>query len=105
MTSRRYVPVREIDSFVSGEVVDLPLNLEQQARVTLVLRPRTPHRTMREHLDHMAGHLPHQRRYFTREELPIGTGRRRKISPWLQHLPGSAIWRLRKSATRGAAWS
>ena len=69
MTSRRYVPVREIDHFVSGEVVDLPLDLKQEARVTLVLRPRTPHRTMREHLDRMAGHLPHQRHYFTREEF------------------------------------
>jgi kumamolisin len=69
MTSRQYVPVREIDLFVSGEAVDLPVDLEQEARVTLVLRPRTPHHAMREHLERMAGHLPHQRRYFTREEF------------------------------------
>ncbi|MGO9516976.1 MAG: protease pro-enzyme activation domain-containing protein [Candidatus Korobacteraceae bacterium] len=69
MTPRGYVPVREIDHFVNGEVVDLPIDLEQQARVTLVLRPRTPHQTMREHLDSMAERLPRQRRYFTREEF------------------------------------
>jgi kumamolisin len=69
MTSQQKVPVREIDHFVNGEVVDLPVDPEQQARVTLVLRPRTAHHTMREHLERMAGHLPHQRRYFTREEF------------------------------------
>src|SRR5208282_4409729 len=69
MTSQQSVPVREIDHFLSGEVVDLPIDPEQQSRVTLVLRPRTAHHTMREHLDHMAGHLPHQRHYFTREEF------------------------------------
>ncbi len=69
MTSQQSVPVREIDHFLSGEVVDLPIDPEQQSRVTLVLRPRTAHQTMREHLDHMAGHLPHQRHYFTREEF------------------------------------
>ena len=69
MTSRQYVTVPEIDHFVDGEVVDLPIDPQQEARVTLVLRPRTPHHTMREHLEHMAGHLPHQRRYFTRQEF------------------------------------
>ncbi len=69
MTPPRYVPVREIDHFVNGEVVDLAVDPEQQTRVTVVLRPRTPHHTMREHLDHMARHFPHQRRYFTRDEF------------------------------------
>jgi kumamolisin len=69
MSSREKVPVREIDHFVNGEVIDLPVDPEQQARVTLVLRPRTAHHTMREHVERMAGHLPHQRRYFTREEF------------------------------------
>jgi kumamolisin len=69
MTSRESVPVREIDHFLSGEEIDLPIDPEQEARVTLVLRPRTPHHTMRERLDHMTGHLPRQRRYFTREEF------------------------------------
>ena len=69
MTSKHYIPVREIDHFVSGEVVDVPLDLDQEARVTLVLRPRTPHHTMREHLDRMALQLPHQRRYFTRNKF------------------------------------
>jgi len=69
MTSREKLPVREIDHFVDGEPIDLPVDPEQQARVTLVLRPRTAHHTMREHLERMAAHLPHQRRYFTREEF------------------------------------
>ena len=69
MTAPHYVPVREIDQFVSGEVVDLPIDPGQEARVTLVLRPRTPHHTMREHLDRMALRLPHQRSYFTRDEF------------------------------------
>ena len=69
MNSRKQVPVREIDRFVSGEPVDLPVDLEQQARVTLVLRPRTEHRTMLGHLEQMAQDLPHQRRYFTREQF------------------------------------
>ena len=69
MTSKQYIPVREIDHFVSGEVVDVPVDLDQEARVTLVLRPRTPHHTMREHLDRMALQLPHQRKYFTRNKF------------------------------------
>ena len=69
MTVRQHVPVREIDHFVSGEPIDLAVDPEQEARITLVLRPRTPHHAMREHLERMAGHLPHQRRYFTREEF------------------------------------
>jgi kumamolisin len=69
MTSKQYIPVREIDHFVSGEVLDLPVDLGQQARVTLVLRPRTPHHTMREHLDRMALQLPHQRQYFNRNKF------------------------------------
>jgi len=69
MTPRRFVPVREIDRFVSGEAVDLPVDPSQQTRVALILRPRTPHHTMREHLDRMASHFPHQRRYFTRDEF------------------------------------
>ena len=69
MSPRKYVPAREIDHFVDGEVVDLPLDLDEQARVTLVLRPRTPHQTMREHVERMAHHLPHQRHYVTREEF------------------------------------
>jgi kumamolisin len=69
VTSREYVPVREIDAFAHGDVVDLPVDPEQAARVTVVLRPRTPHNAMREHVERMAGHLPHQRRYFTRQEF------------------------------------
>ena len=69
MNSRQYVPVREIDHFVSGEPVDLPIDPQQEARVTVVLRPRTPHHTMHEHLDRMARDFPHQRRYFTRQEF------------------------------------
>ncbi len=74
MSSRPYVAVREIDPFTHGEAVDLPVDPEQQARVTLVLRPRTSHHTMREHLDRMASHLPHQRSYFTREEFALQYG-------------------------------
>ncbi len=69
MSQRAYVPVREIDHFIHGEVAHSAVDLDQEARVTLVLRPRTDHHTMREHLDRMALHLPHQRRYFTREEF------------------------------------
>jgi kumamolisin len=69
MTSQRYIPVREIDQFVSGEVVDLPVDLDQRARVALILRPRTPHHTMREHLDRMALQLPRHRQYFSRSQF------------------------------------
>jgi len=69
MTAPHYVPVREIDQFVDGQVIDSPVDPGQEARVTLVLRPRTPHHTMREHLDRMALRLPHQRSYFTRDEF------------------------------------
>jgi len=69
MNSLEHVPVREIDQFLSGKVSDTPVDLEGQARVVLVLRPRTPHHMMREHLERMAQHLPHQRHYFTREEF------------------------------------
>ena len=69
MTAPHYVPVREIDHFVQGEVVDVPIDPDQQLRVVVVLRPRTPHHTMREHLDHMSRHLPHHRRYLTRDEF------------------------------------
>ena len=69
MSAPNYSPVREIDHFVSGQVVDLPVDLEQVARVTLVVQPRTPHHTMRGHLERMARLLPHQRSYFSREEF------------------------------------
>jgi len=69
MTKPRYTPVREIDHFTSGQVIDLPVDLEQEARVTLLLRPRTPHHTIGKHLERMALRLPHQRTYFSREEL------------------------------------
>ncbi len=69
MARPRYIPVREIDHFAGGKVIDLPIDPEQEARVTLVLRPRTPHHTMGKHLDRMALCLPHQRHYFTREEF------------------------------------
>ena len=69
MTPPGYVPVREIDPFLSGEAVDSPVDLDQEARVTVVVRPRTPHHTMQEHLNRLALQAPHQRRYFTREEF------------------------------------
>lgn len=70
MTAPQYVPVREIDHFTQGEVVTAPpVNPEHQARVVLVLRPRTPHLAMREHLERMARQFPHERRHFTREEF------------------------------------
>jgi kumamolisin len=69
MTASRYIPVREIDHFVHGQTVDLPVDPAQQARVVMVLRPRTPHQTMREPLDQMARDFPHKRRYFTHEEF------------------------------------
>jgi len=69
MTAPQYVPVREIDHFVHGEVVTLPVDPEHQARVVLVLRPRTPHHAMREHLERMARQFPHARHHFTREEF------------------------------------
>jgi kumamolisin len=69
MTATHYIPVREIDHFVNGELANLQVDPDQQARVILVLRPRTPHHTMREHLDRMAQHFPHQRQYLTRDEF------------------------------------
>ena len=69
MTSKRYVPVPEIDRFVHGEPVDLPIDPDERVRVSLVLRPRTPHHAMREQVERMASQLPHSRKYFTREEF------------------------------------
>src|SRR5208337_5075520 len=69
MDSKRSVPVAEIDHFAYGKPIDLPIDPDERARVTLVLRPRTPHHTMREHIERMSSQLPNSRKYFTRKEF------------------------------------
>ncbi len=69
MDSKHSIPVAEIDHFAYGKPIDLPVDPDERARVTLVLRPRTPHHTMREHIGRMASQLPNSRKYFTRKEF------------------------------------
>jgi len=69
MHSTRYVPVPEIDHFPHGKVIALPVDPDERARVVLVLRPRTPHHDMRQHVERMALQLPHSRQYLSRQEF------------------------------------